>query len=378
MKNIILTLTLLISVNIDAFTQVGIGNATPNAGSILDLTNGNDKALLLPLASQDPSAIITFNIPTSAGMLFYYADKLFLRTSSGINALSPWLFDGSLTGVISSGAGIPVGIGINPITSSPAVLTVADAALDVTAAGSNASIVVGSANFTTPHLMVDEDEIMAKTNATTAGLLKFQEEGGTAQVRSAGADAGVVTVLTAYGSMDAKGKIKENGNDLLPVGAIIMWNGTTVPAGWALCDGGTYALDAGGTITTPNLMDRFIVGADATNGNGVAVGTYAYTNTGGATSTILNTANLPSHDHTINHGHTVTDPTHSHTLNMGDDNGSGVPDDATGTNGGSYTTVSAATGLTVDNHTGNSGNTGSGTPFENRPPYFALAYIMKL
>ena len=372
-KIIFMSISMLVLVKMTN-AQVGIGNATPNAKSILDLTNStNGKALILPKPIAPISLVGNFD---TEAMMFYYLDKIYVRTSTGLNVLSPWLFDGTNTNGIYVASGTPVGIGIAPLTNSTAILTIADAG-DVRINFSTASVVIGDNDFDAPHMLIDKDELLVKTNANTAGTLKLQEDGGDVVIRGA-LDAGLTTILTAHGSVDAKGKIKENGNDLLPVGSIIMWNGTTVPAGWALCDGGTYTLDAGGTIVTPNLMDRFIVGADATNGNGVAVGTYAYTNTGGATSTILSTANLPSHDHTINHGHTVTDPMHSHTLNMGDDNGSGVPDDATGTNGGSYTTVAAATGLTVDNHTGNSGSTGSGTPFENRPPYFALAYIMKL
>ena len=40
----------------------------------------------------------------------------------------------------------------------------------------------------------------------------------------------------------------------VPVGGIIMWSGATnnIPSGWVLCDGNN---------STPNLQDRFIVGA---------------------------------------------------------------------------------------------------------------------
>lgn len=43
-------------------------------------------------------------------------------------------------------------------------------------------------------------------------------------------------------------------NGIIPVGGIIMWSGTiaTIPANWALCDG---------TNSTPDLRDKFIVGA---------------------------------------------------------------------------------------------------------------------
>ena len=53
----------------------------------------------------------------------------------------------------------------------------------------------------------------------------------------------------------------------LPVGAVIDFSGTTssLPDEWALCDGGTYVRSDGlGTITTPDLRDKFVLGASAT------------------------------------------------------------------------------------------------------------------
>lgn len=44
------------------------------------------------------------------------------------------------------------------------------------------------------------------------------------------------------------------GSGRIPAGIIVMWSGTTPPAGWALCDG---------TNDTPNLKGRFVVGYDS-------------------------------------------------------------------------------------------------------------------
>ena len=167
----------------------------------------------------------------------------------------------------------------------------------------------------------------------------------------------------------------------LPAGVITLWSGavTAVPAGWSLCDG---------TGGTPDLRDRFVVGAGST---------YAVGATGGAASTTLLTANLPSHTHAFSgttasdgaHTHGITDPGHVHTVSSTPESS----DDIDYINGGTpylsgratSSTVSSTTGITINSsgahtHTvsGTTGATGDSTAIDNRPPYYALAYIMKV
>lgn len=80
----------------------------------------------------------------------------------------------------------------------------------------------------------------------------------------------------------------------LPAGVIVMWSGSiaSIPAGWALCNG------AGGT---PDLRDRFIVGA----GSSYAVGA-----TGGANTVTLDVSQIPSHNHSGTTGNQSNDHTH--------------------------------------------------------------------
>jgi microcystin-dependent protein len=160
---------------------------------------------------------------------------------------------------------------------------------------------------------------------------------------------GIVGVQTAVGTT-------------IPAGMISIWYGSigSVPSGWYLCDG------ANGT---PDLRDRFIIGAGST---------YAVAATGGATSVTLVTNNLPAHTHTATS--TVTDPGHLHTTSitlMNDYTGSGVigvvdGDDSLGSQ--SYNTDTKTTGITVAT---TNASTGSGTSFSILNPYYALAYVMK-
>jgi hypothetical protein len=133
-----------------------------------------------------------------------------------------------------------------------------------------------------------------------------------------------------------------------PTGGIIMWSGSiaTIPAGWVLCNG---------TSGTPDLRNRFVIGAGST---------YAVAATGGSADAIV-----VSHTHTA----TVTDPGHFHTVppSVSDAIGGSGSQQAYRGSGPSNTST-AVTGITVSNST-----TGSSGTNANLPPYYALAYIMK-
>ena len=139
----------------------------------------------------------------------------------------------------------------------------------------------------------------------------------------------------------------------IPSGCILLWSGSTgsIPATWYLCDG---------TNGTPDLRDRFIVGA----GN-----TYAVNATGGTTDSIV-----VSHTHTATS--VVTDPGHLHSIAQQNLPGNGFISgggNAIGT-GGTFNTNTATTGITVATTNATAGVSGTNA---NLPPYYALAYIMK-
>jgi len=118
----------------------------------------------------------------------------------------------------------------------------------------------------------------------------------------------------------------------VPSGAIILWSGASnaIPSGYVLCDGNN---------NTPNLQDRFVVGA----GN-----TYAVDATGGSKD-----ATLVSHTHNLLYNH--------------------------GSFGGSSGAVTPRSGNTpvTPGISGRVSTEGSSATDANLPPYFALCYIMK-
>lgn len=150
----------------------------------------------------------------------------------------------------------------------------------------------------------------------------------------------------------------------IPLGMISLWYGSigSVPTGWYLCDGSNG---------TPDLRDKFIVGAGST---------YAVAATGGSANAVV-----VSHTHTATSTSTstVTDPTHNHgsTVGSGFISNGGNEQLAGGNNlnfGRPSTTASASTGITVATSTSTTNASAgvSGTN-ANLPPYYALAYVMK-
>jgi prepilin-type N-terminal cleavage/methylation domain-containing protein len=114
------------------------------------------------------------------------------------------------------------------------------------------------------------------------------------------------------------------GNNLLPVGAIIMWSGTlsSMPTGWQLCDG---------TNGTPDLRGRFVMGVSSGENPGATGGSTTHTHTATASSS---TSQIWIDDNSGGTDYWGAPASHSHSI-----------------------TVNAALHL---------------------PPYYKLAYIMKM
>ena len=188
----------------------------------------------------------------------------------------------------------------------------------------------------------------------------------------------------------------------LPCGAVLSYSGTFADnrpidrktglpnLGFALCDGGTYLAPDGVEVTTPDLRNRFIIGAG---------GSYAQGATGGAASATTNSTG--AHTHTNSNAGATTlsaaqTPAHKH------DNGACLLSVAAGRGNSQKFGEIAASGLVrpdgAAGHTINTGYTstiGSGGSHTHTmaatgsagahthtvatlPPYYALAFIMKL
>lgn len=171
------------------------------------------------------------------------------------------------------------------------------------------------------------------------------------------------------------------------VGDIRAWHGAIANIasvhgpGWQLADG---------TNGTVDLRDKFVVAAG---------GAYAPGDTGGANTVTLDATQMPAHNHGVSdpgHGHGVSDPTHAHSVydpgHTHSHNAAALIPSSTG--GGAFQinayggatinaavtgigVYAAATGISIQGSgTGiSTQNAGGGAAHENRPPYFALAFI---
>lgn len=143
------------------------------------------------------------------------------------------------------------------------------------------------------------------------------------------------------------------GNAVFKRGMVIMWGGDipTIPPGWLLCNG---------TAGTPNLLNRFVVCAGGDYGTGVTGGQIFHSHGVTVNGTALTVDQLPPHVHG--------------TSNLGGaflTNGTGIGNTSSGSNIGSVPTTGATGSGAAHAHSASSAVS------DGRPPYYALAYIMK-
>ena len=334
--------------------------------------NGNTNTITAGITSIK-SGIIT----ATSGIVTYYGDGQYLLNIIG----SKWsnVASGVGTGIYSTN-NLAVGVGTTNPQSSIHIVN-----------SSSSSVDGGLARFLTPNLGISSTTSIAIGKTFSSGnnfqsvLLAYNYGGSSASsgsylaISHAGqgntfviADSDRVGVGTAIprAKFDVVGDLRVDtnanitgivtantfaGNGTIPVGGIIMWSGTiaNIPTGWALCNGSN---------STPDLRNRFIVGAHSGAGNGTSATTgptfsvttgalsadYTPGNAGGETAHQLTIAELASHNHS------------GKLVNNSEKSGTG-----------------GQTAAAIGQPTTNTSSTGGDNYHENRPPYYALAFIMR-
>ena len=197
-------------------------------------------------------------------------------------------------------------------------------------------------------------------------LLKNQQDG------SSGDPFTVAGTLVASGQVDITGAFRLDGTagasgqvllsaggsntptwgNAFVAGMIMLWSGSSasIPSGWLLCDGSN---------STPDLRNRFVVGAGST---------YAVGATGGTADAIV-----VSHNHTASTS--ISDPGHIHNVTiLATTQGGSGGYSGNFSNPVNVQTLSATTGISASTSINSSGSSGTNA---NLPPYYALCYIQK-
>ena len=337
---------------LNGVAQVGVNNPNPAVSSILDLTSF-DKGFLMPRMTTQRRQTISspaegLTVYDTDDAMFYFYDSTYSGTGNQKwTGISPFLLrdDDSFPQLIVGGKsdGGDTTINFNNIYTHEAVRHVGIG----TVSPLNTLSVNGN-------LSIGDDFKIAPINGLYA---KGNIE----------ADTLKVNVVEGYGTV--------------PVGTVVMWTGITAPDGWQICDGANI-IDSESPISgtpTPNLSGRFIVGTGKSD-DGPA--TYSLDDDGGEQTHVLSIAEMPSHDHD---GVTNTDGSHAHRFNDVYSKGTQSVTQA-GCIGCGTRTVSNEQGETQESTTKSGDGShfhainpeGNGDPHEDRPPYYALAYIVRI
>lgn len=207
---------------------------------------------------------------------------------------------------------------------------------------------VAYASFASDVSQASSDFTVGGALAVTRGITAPSAEiTGEAKVGGKASVSGQATFNSGakvVGNLDVTGNI--TGKGAIPAGVIVMWSGSAneIPSGWALCDGKN---------NTPDLRGRFIVGVGTLGSD-----TYNVRSTGGEARHRLSLQEMPRHNHKF----------------------TSYNDDYNASNANGY----RKEGLAGDSsnaaieHSDLIEYVGDNKAHENRPPYYALCFIMRL
>lgn len=152
---------------------------------------------------------------------------------------------------------------------------------------------------------------------------------------------------------------------------------------FALCDGRSHTTTFG-SVVTPDLKERFILGGRPINAGGVTFpGTSIVGQLSGFATHTLTVAELPAHAHTATFaGIPLADHQHDYRGPGGDNPSAGIQGGETPpTSDSELSSLLSATSMDsagIPAGTVTVNLTGGGQPHNNMPPYYVLAYIMRI
>ncbi|MDR1583632.1 MAG: tail fiber protein [Prevotellaceae bacterium] len=340
-----LTILATLAFSYDLPAQVGINTTNPDSTAALHIFH-NSKGVLLPVVNAATrQEIVSGNAEVGDGLLVYDTlQKLYYFRNSTDGkwiVLNPWRVSESTAtpwGDVRLGEEYKqrnVYIGDNNAATAEAKLHV------------GGTLMVGDA-------VIAKNGIAVTGTATVSSTFTVGFGPTTTTISDNKITSGTVTATNFI------------GYGTIPLGGIIMWSGTIPPDGWVLCDGQVSSATG---YKTPDLRGKFIVGYHSADNDYNVPGDFstqgtAEGKTGGAKEVILTGEQMPKH-------------THFNDSPLGDDDG----------HSGKYAAHTSnnisRNGLTYDNeggesYVGHTGYSGNNQPHENRPPYYTLAFIMRV
>ena len=251
------------------------------------------------------------------------------------------LFNTSLTDAAGSAISGVTGTGLAKVLADNAGTTLY---IGLTVDNSSGEISPRQALLAVPYAIHASDAASASGDFTVEGRTTLK---GGLNVAAGETTVGSLTAtnLVVEGSVRAGTSGSFAGYGTVPVGGIIMWSGSLnqIPDGWVLCNGQTS-----NGQKTPDLSGKFVVGYSASDSD------YAIGKTGGEAKHRLLESEMPSHSHNIKF--------RSYDLV------------ASWKDQRSFYSVSKGS----EDQTKTTASAGGNQAHENRPPYYALCFIMRV
>lgn len=300
------------------FAQVGFNNPTPHKSSLIDMKS-KEQGLLIPRMTTVDRDRMSANgkVPAHSLLVFDLDQNMFFVYDTIPNP-DQWM-------------------ALNPFQAT-------SISGDIVTSTTGR---VGIGTTTAP-----SEKLEVNGNIKTSGDVKAANGNFNGQVTATSISTGNITSNgTVTGTFVGYG--------VIPVGGIILWSGETPPPGWAICNG----QEVNG-IQTPNLSGRFVVGTGSYS-DGSGNYTYSPASTGGEAQVALTVSQMPRHRHSFQ-------DTYQGDETVGQNGG------ANGEPAASISELQTPNSTNLVGGNSQSQSDGPGLYHENRPPFYALAYIMRV